>query len=124
MQDVVARSSCEAEYRAMAVTCYEITWLLSLLRDLGLSKLEPVQLLCNNQAALHIAANPVFHERIKHIEVDCHFVRDKLKLGQIAAAYVSPKHQVADFFTKIVSVDQYHSLLFELGVVNIFQLST
>ena len=74
---MVARSSAEDEYKAMASTCCEIVWLLALLKDLGPSNLAPVTLYCNNQAALHISASPVFHERTKHIEVDCHYIRDQ-----------------------------------------------
>ncbi|GJR80268.1 retrovirus-related pol polyprotein from transposon TNT 1-94 [Tanacetum coccineum] len=115
-QAVVARSSAEAEYRAMALTCCEVTWVVSLLKDLGLSDLGPVDLHCDNQAALHIAANPVFHARTKHIEVDCHFVRDQIKAGLIRPSYVNTKLQLADVFTKVVSVDQHKILLSKLGV--------
>jgi len=69
---VVARSSIEVKYGAMASTCFEIVWLLALLKGLGLSNLTPVTLYYDNQDALHISANPVFHEHTKHIEVDCH----------------------------------------------------
>ncbi|GKD48784.1 retrovirus-related pol polyprotein from transposon TNT 1-94, partial [Tanacetum coccineum] len=79
-QVVVSRSSAKAEYRDMALTCCEVTWLVSLLTDLGIKDLEPVDLFCDNQAVVFIAANPVFHARIKHIEVDCHYVRDQLIL--------------------------------------------
>ncbi|XP_071699526.1 uncharacterized mitochondrial protein AtMg00810-like [Rutidosis leptorrhynchoides] len=115
-QSVVSRSSAEAEYMAMALTCCEITWLVSLLKDLGLNDLGPVELHYDNQAALHIAANPVFHARTKHIKVDCHYIRDQVKSGLIVPKYVNTKSQVEDVFTKIVSVDQHHKLLGKLGV--------
>ncbi|GJY18649.1 retrovirus-related pol polyprotein from transposon TNT 1-94 [Tanacetum coccineum] len=70
-EGVVSRSSVEAEYRAMAITCCEITWLTTLLKYLGLKYLHPVTLHCDNQAAIHIAANLVFHAKTKHIEMGC-----------------------------------------------------
>ena len=73
-QDVVARSSAKAKYRAMALTTCELIWLKHLLRELRFGKDEQMKLICDNQAALHIASNPVFHKRTKHIEVDCHFI--------------------------------------------------
>ncbi|RVX10385.1 Retrovirus-related Pol polyprotein from transposon RE1 [Vitis vinifera] len=80
-QDVVARSSAEAEYRAMALATCELIWLRHLLQELRFGKDEQMKLICDNQAALHIASNPVFHERTKHIEVDCHFIREKIASG-------------------------------------------
>lgn len=103
-QSVVARSTAEAEYRAMAVTACEITWLSTLLKDLGLHKLPPTVLKCDNQAALSIAANPVLHEHAKHIEVDCHFVRDKINSGSIVTQHVPSYAQLADILTKPLSV--------------------
>ncbi|RVX09284.1 Retrovirus-related Pol polyprotein from transposon RE2 [Vitis vinifera] len=88
-QDVVARSSAEAEYRAMALATCELIWLRHLLQELRFGKDEQMKLICDNQAALHIASNPVFHERTKHIEVDCHFIREKIASGCVATSFVN-----------------------------------
>ena len=61
----------------MALATCELIWLKHLLRELRFGKDEQMKLICDNQAALHIASNPVFHERAKHIEVDCHFIRER-----------------------------------------------
>lgn len=103
MQQVVSRSSTEAEYRSLADTCCEISWLVSLLTELHVPNLVPVPLLCDNQSALYIAHNLVFHERTKHIEIDCHLVRQKLKSGLIAPQHISTHEQSADLFTKALS---------------------
>ncbi|XP_073220110.1 secreted RxLR effector protein 161-like [Cicer arietinum] len=82
-QNVVARSSAEAEYRAMALTTQELIWLIHLLQELHFCNIGTMSLICDNQAALHIASNPGFHERTKHIEIDCHFVRRRLCLARL-----------------------------------------
>ena len=74
-QSVVARSSAEAEYRAMATATCEIIWIKSILKDLGFKTPNSIPLYCDNQAATYIASNHVFHERTKHTEVNCHFIR-------------------------------------------------
>nr|GEY66207.1 hypothetical protein [Tanacetum cinerariifolium] len=116
-QVVVSISSTKVEYRAMALICCEVTWLVSLFKDLGITNLKPVDLHCDNQVCLYIAANPVFHARTKHIEVDCHFVRDQLKSGKINPSYVNTKEQLADVFTKVITMEQHNKLLSKLGVV-------
>ena len=76
-QSTVSRSSSEAEYRALASTTCELQWLTYLLQDFRITFIEPATLYCDNQSAIQIATNPVFHERTKHIEIDCHIVRHK-----------------------------------------------
>ncbi|XP_042983374.1 uncharacterized mitochondrial protein AtMg00810-like [Carya illinoinensis] len=79
-QTTVSRSSAEVEYRSMASTVCELTWLVQLLKDLHVPHSHPVLLFCDNQAALQIAANLVFHEKTKHIDIDYHVVRGSFKL--------------------------------------------
>lgn len=83
----------------MDVTTWEVTWLTHLRKDLGISSLLTVALKCDNQASLSIVVNPVHHKRTKHVEVDCHFVRDKVNQGFIKLVYVSTYHQLADILT-------------------------
>ena len=73
-QDCVSKSSTEAKYRAMSTACSEIVWLRGLLEKLGFPQTTSTPLHVDNTSAIHIAINPIFHERTKHIEVDCHSI--------------------------------------------------
>lgn len=114
-QSVVARSSAEAEYRAMALTACEVTWISALLKDLGLKNLPPTLLNCDSQAAIAIAANPVHHEKTKHVDIDCHYIREQIQGGLIETSHVSSSNQVADIFTKILPVKLHLSHATKLG---------
>jgi len=86
-EQTLSRSSAEAEYRALATLCCEVIWLQSLLRELKIAVRSPAAVFCDNQAAIYIAQNPMFHERTKDIELDCHFVRDRVVDGSIKLLY-------------------------------------
>ncbi|CAN6723036.1 unnamed protein product [Malus baccata var. baccata] len=99
-QHTVSRSSTEAEYRAMATTTAEVVWLQQLLKDLHLDIPSPPRLHCDNVSAMALATNPVLHSKAKHIEVDCHFVRERVQTGVISLQFVASQAQFADIFTK------------------------
>ncbi|KAM0068894.1 putative RNA-directed DNA polymerase [Helianthus debilis subsp. tardiflorus] len=118
-QLVVSRSSAEAEYRAMASTVSEVLWLRWLLRELEISCPGPTQLFCDNQAARHIANNPVFHERTKHVEMDCCFVRERVEAKEILPMAINTTDQIADVFTKPLGTQNLQALLGKLGIINL-----
>ncbi|XP_060974255.1 uncharacterized mitochondrial protein AtMg00810-like [Cannabis sativa] len=105
-QQVVARSSSESEFRALANAAAEIKWLVSLISELHITSPHCPILWVDNQSAAAIAANPVFHARSKHIEIDLHFVRDLILSKQISVRYVPAIDQVADALTKPMSTDR------------------
>ncbi|KAM2167370.1 hypothetical protein ACFX1R_041248 [Malus domestica] len=119
-QAIVSRFSAEAEYRSMAATTCELTWLRYLLHDSRVNHHEPANLFCDNQAALYIAANPVYHEQTKHIELDCHTVRERIQNGEIKTAYVQTGEQIADIFTKPTREAVFRTHLHKLGVIDIY----
>ncbi|XP_031281122.1 uncharacterized protein LOC116139592 [Pistacia vera] len=118
-QVTVSRSSSEAEYRAMASTVCEIIWLTQLLHDLGFSLQLPISLGCDNQSGIHIASNPMFHERTKHVDIDCHIVHTKFKEGLVHPVHVPTQEQPTDLFTKAVPPSLHRHLLSKLGVLDI-----
>ena len=99
-QDVVARSSAEAEYQVMALATCELIWLKHLLQELKFGKDEQMKLIYDNQAALHISSNSVFHERTKYIEVNYQFIIEKIASGCMTTSFVNSNDQQADIFTK------------------------
>ena len=122
-QQVVSRSSAESEYRAMACVASEIVWLVALLDTFGYTHKGPASLYCDSKAALYIAANPVFHERTKHIEIDCHFIREKIEDGLIKTFHVPTRHQLVDLFTKPLHQKQFMFLLSKMNLINIYNSS-
>ena len=102
-QHTMSRSSTEVEYRSMANTAAEITWLTFLLKDLHIPLKSTPVLYCDNLSALHLTINPVFHACSKHIELDYHFVRERVALRHLITRHINSSNQIADIFTKPVS---------------------
>ena len=117
-QTVTSISSAEAEYRALATITTEIMWLKYLLSDLQIPTTVVVPVFCDNQAAIDIATNPVQHARTKHIELDCHFVREKVHMGVISPLKISTKLQLADIFIKNLGGVAHWYICSKLGLHN------
>ncbi|KAM1755844.1 hypothetical protein ACFX12_008126 [Malus domestica] len=102
-QLTVSRSSTEAEYRALSSTSAELDWIQQLLVFLQVPLTSPQVLFCDNLSTIALAFNPVQHQRTKHIEVDVHFVRERVAKKQLYVQFVSSKEQFADILTKRLS---------------------
>ena len=118
-QSIVSRSSTEVEYRSMAIATCEIVWILYFLKDIGVHHDRVALLFCDSQAALHIDSNPVLHDSTKHIEIDCHIVRDKVLEKVIKLNHVRTDCQLADILTKALNYNQFSNLTCKMGMINI-----
>lgn len=117
-QKTVSKSSAESEYRSMSHTTSELVWLDGILEDMLVSIPKPNPLFCDNKAAHHIAQNPVFHERTKHLKLDCHYVREQVQEGFISTIYIKSSLQLADIMTKPLGEGPHKFLSFKLGLVS------
>lgn len=120
----MSRSSAEAEYRALALASCDMMWLVALLRDLRITQLVVPMLFSDSTAAIYIATNPVFHKRTKHIELDCHTVREKLDRGLLKTLHVKSEDQVADILTEPLFPAQFEHLKSKMSIINIFDSSS
>lgn len=114
-QKSVARSSTEAEYRAVANTAAELNWLSYLLKDLGVSHECPV-IYCDNVGTTQLCSNPVFHSRMKHVAIDFHFIRDQVQRGTLRVTHVSSADQLVDALTKPLPRTRFLDLKSKIGV--------
>ena len=119
-QKVVARSSAEAEFRGMAHGVCKLLWKRNILRDLGIEHATPMNLYCDNKAAIQIAQNPVQHDRTKHVEVNRHFIKENLDEKIIQFPFIQSESQLADMLTKAVSGKVFHGIIEKLGMIDIY----
>lgn len=119
-KQTISRSSAEAEYRSMATVVAEILWLQGLFQELGVKVSQPVEIKSDSKVALQIASNSTFHECTKYIEIDCHFIQDKIKKRVIKTMYERTEEQLANLLPKGLGKEQHSYLMNKLGVLNIF----
>ncbi|KAJ9545538.1 hypothetical protein OSB04_025245 [Centaurea solstitialis] len=115
-QSTVSRSSAEAEYRGVANAVAEATWVRNLLLELQLPLRQASVVYCDNVSAVYLSDNPVQHQRTKHIEIDIHFVREKVRIGHIRVLHVPSSLQYADIFTKGLPRQLFESFRSSLSV--------
>ena len=114
----VSKSSMESEYCATSAACFEIVWLHGILSKLGFSQPDPTTLYADNTIAIQIVANLVYHERTKHIEVDCHSIRKALDSHIISLPYISTTLQIVDVFTKAMTRQRHQFLVGKLMLLD------
>ncbi|KAG8497018.1 hypothetical protein CXB51_008234 [Gossypium anomalum] len=119
-QSVVARSSAEAEFRSMAQGICEMMWLKRIMEELRKPITSPMKLYCDSKTAISIAHNPVQHDRTKHIEIDRHFIKEKIEEGQVCMPFVPSEQQIADILTKGLSKTSFDFLVSKLGMIDIY----
>jgi hypothetical protein len=112
-QPIVSRSSTEAKYKVVANTTAELLWIHALLQELGITHSTPPTLWCDNIGATYMSVNPVFHTRTKHVEIDFHFVRDRVADKSLVVRFVPTSDQIADVLTKPLVSAKFPSLLLQ-----------
>jgi len=115
-QHTVSRSSAEAEYRAVANGVAEASWLRQLLMELRHPPHRATLVYCDNISAVYLSTNPVQHQRTKHVEIDLHFVRERVALGQVRVLHVPTTSQYADVFTKGLPTSVFQEFRSSLNV--------
>jgi len=115
----MSRSSAKAKHRDMAHTACEMVWLKKCTDGTGFRQPGPMLMYCDNQSAIYIAQNPVFHERTKHIEIDCHFVSDAWTKKVVTFQFTPSSKQLADLLTKTVLPQVFSNLCNKLCMLNV-----
>ena len=111
-------SSIEAKYKYLSNSTCESIWLRHILEYVGIKQEQATRIQCYPQSSINLALNPVYHERSKHIELQHHFVREKIESKDIELNYYSTSENVADIFTKPIGRIHFEDFRQKLGVVN------
>lgn len=119
-QHVVAKSSVRAEFQALAHDICEGIRLESLLSELKITSRSPMRLYCSNKTAVSITHNPVHHNCSKYVEVDRHFIKEKIDNRSVCMTYIPTKEQTADILTKSLHKPSFEDLVIKLGMINIY----
>ena len=119
-QNTVSCSSTESEYRALGSLTCELIWIIKVLTDIGVNNVLHVNIFCDNESAIKLAVNPVFHEKTKHFEIDVYFDREKIAKQIIKLFHVKSVEQIADVLTKSLSVIQHKYLCGKMGLFDPF----
>jgi hypothetical protein len=122
-QPTVSRSSTESEYKALANASAELTWIQTLLGDLGVQSSRPPILYCDNIGATYLTSNPIYHARTKHVEIGYHFVQDMVASQALNVQFISGKDQLADILTKPLAAARFIILKTNLNVQLLTTLS-
>lgn len=117
-QRTIARSSTEAEYRSVADTASELSWVCSLLSELHFPVNVAPVIYCDNLGATQLCSNPVFHSRMNHIAIDFHFLRERVQSGALRISHVSSQDQLADALTKPLSRQRLWFLKDKIGLLD------
>jgi histone deacetylase 1/2 len=117
-QHIVSYSSTKAEYNALADGTVKVLWLRYLPTYLCFSSSSVTTIWCDNLGAMYLSANSIFHTRIKHVEIDYHFVRDRVVKNEIQIRFISFKDQLVDVLTKPLLHFAFASLRSKLHVVH------
>jgi hypothetical protein len=116
-QNSVALSIAEAEYIAISVAVHEVVWLHKLFTDLFDHKMDPTTIHCDNQSCVNLFENPVFHDKLKHIEIKYHYIRDMVQRKTVHVQYLSTREQIANIFTKPLAKTKFEYFRERLGLV-------
>jgi len=115
-QPTLSRSSAEAEYHGVANVVSESCWIRNLLLELHCPITTTTLVYCDNVNVIYLSGNPVQHQRTKHIEMDIHFVREKVAGGQVRVLHVLSRYQIADIFTKVLLLQLFHDFRDSLNI--------